>query len=264
MSDEHSLELLARVRDLAIAITDPLGTLSLGDDPTFRDARGRGADDCLRLLSRLVTDYHSSKSEADQVFDQLAGVSKQAVFTKALKAEEVPVRQGMPTVFVGHKKGQEVYGFGKPITGRSTSEFIVRVADAVVIASLQGNVQGMGWPATRQALWYAGFLLPMGKLEEARTEIAWEFAQAASRVRAKQDATQPAPAMALTKTEAAVLSIIKAQPKGEGIRAKGIIKELKRRCIQLAESSLRKHVLPKLVTRYGVINHRAAGGYLVP
>jgi repressor of nif and glnA expression len=59
------------------------------------------------------------------------------------------------------------------------------------------------------------------------------------------------------------LLIIKTQPKGKGINGKGIIKQLKNKGIELAESSLRKHVLPKLKS-YGVVNHRAAGGYLIP
>lgn len=61
----------------------------------------------------------------------------------------------------------------------------------------------------------------------------------------------------LGRTAEAVLSIIKAQPKKQGINGKGIIKELKARGIHLAESSLRKHILPKLA-QYGVVNHRGA------
>ena len=68
----------------------------------------------------------------------------------------------------------------------------------------------------------------------------------------------------LTRTEEAVLSIIKAQPKGKGVNGKGIIKQFKGQGVTLKESSLRKHLLPKLIKHHGVVNHRAAGGYLIP
>lgn len=71
-------------------------------------------------------------------------------------------------------------------------------------------------------------------------------------------------ASGLGKTEKAVLAIIKSQPKGNGINGKEIIKKLKDKGILIAESSLRKHILPKLIAGHGVVNHRAAGGYLIP
>ena len=60
-----------------------------------------------------------------------------------------------------------------------------------------------------------------------------------------------------------VLDIIKKQPKGKGIQGKAIISKLKRKGITLAESTLRRHTLPQL-KGYGVINIKAAGGYLIP
>ncbi len=76
--------------------------------------------------------------------------------------------------------------------------------------------------------------------------------------------SEPARAqLVLSKTEAAVLSIIKAQPSGQGIQGKEILKELRKKNIHIAESSLRRHILPKLKT-CGVTNHPAAGGYLPP
>jgi hypothetical protein len=71
------------------------------------------------------------------------------------------------------------------------------------------------------------------------------------------------PRQQLADTESIVLAIIRAQPKGRGIAGKEIIKKLKAKKIQIKESTLRKHILPKLRKHYGVINHRAAGGYLI-
>ena len=68
----------------------------------------------------------------------------------------------------------------------------------------------------------------------------------------------------LNRTEKAVLSIIKAQPKGKGINAKSIIKQLSSNGVELAESTLRRHILPKLIKKHGVVSHRAAGGYFIP
>jgi hypothetical protein len=59
-----------------------------------------------------------------------------------------------------------------------------------------------------------------------------------------------------------VLDIIKKQPKGKGIQGKAIISKLKKKGITLEESTLRRHILPQLKL-YGVINVKAAGGYLI-
>jgi hypothetical protein len=68
----------------------------------------------------------------------------------------------------------------------------------------------------------------------------------------------------LTATEQKVLDIIKAQPKGKGVIGKFIIKELKRKKIDINETTLRRHILPKLILHFGVRNQRGAGGYLIP
>jgi hypothetical protein len=68
----------------------------------------------------------------------------------------------------------------------------------------------------------------------------------------------------LKHSEQAVLNIIKNQPKGKGIQGKAIIAALKKKRIDLKETTLRKHILPKLKRFYGVQNIRAAGGYLIP
>ncbi|HEY2783727.1 MAG TPA: hypothetical protein VGJ05_02030 [Fimbriiglobus sp.] len=72
------------------------------------------------------------------------------------------------------------------------------------------------------------------------------------------------PPVPLTPTDELVLSIIREQPPGIGVFAKNIVEEMAERDVEYAESSLRKHVLPKLMKHCGVINHRAAGGYLIP
>lgn len=66
----------------------------------------------------------------------------------------------------------------------------------------------------------------------------------------------------LTSTEKTVLDIIRSQPSNQGINGKEIITRLKDKGISYEESTLRKHCLPKL-KKYGVINHRARGGYLI-
>jgi hypothetical protein len=52
-------------------------------------------------------------------------------------------------------------------------------------------------------------------------------------------------------------------PKGKGIAGKEIIGKLKKQRIALSESTLRKHIIPKLKTDYKVENDRSAGGYLI-
>jgi hypothetical protein len=66
----------------------------------------------------------------------------------------------------------------------------------------------------------------------------------------------------LNKTESAVLSIIRGQPKGQGITGKEILKKLREKHINIAYSYLRRHILQKLKNQ-GVTNHPAAGGYVI-
>ena len=67
----------------------------------------------------------------------------------------------------------------------------------------------------------------------------------------------------LSATEKAVLAVIESQPKGQGITSKEIIAKLKKKGVTLANSSLRKHIMPVLKRQCGVVNHRAAGGYMI-
>lgn len=67
----------------------------------------------------------------------------------------------------------------------------------------------------------------------------------------------------LNPTDRAVLDIIASQPEGRGILAKDIIRNLKIKGINIAITTLRRHNLKKLADFYGVINHPAAGGYLI-
>jgi len=77
-------------------------------------------------------------------------------------------------------------------------------------------------------------------------------------------ATEPerGSAAPLTPTERAVLAIIKKQRRGSGIEGKAIITALKKTGIELKETTLRRHIIPKLKKCHGVMNTRAAGGYL--
>lgn len=75
---------------------------------------------------------------------------------------------------------------------------------------------------------------------------------------------KPKASKPLKPTLAAVLDVIRTQPKGKGISGKGIIKALKARKIHLKESTLRRHYVSKLKESFGVVNCPAAGGYLVP
>jgi hypothetical protein len=64
---------------------------------------------------------------------------------------------------------------------------------------------------------------------------------------------------ALKGTAKAALAIIRAQ-KGQGLSAKELAKELERKGIEVVESTLRRHILPKLIP-HGIANDRARGGY---
>jgi hypothetical protein len=74
----------------------------------------------------------------------------------------------------------------------------------------------------------------------------------------------PTPPNTLSVNAKAVLSIISAQPKGQGVSAKEIIAKLKSHRITITEATLRKHIMPVLKDGHGVENRRAAGGYLIP
>lgn len=65
----------------------------------------------------------------------------------------------------------------------------------------------------------------------------------------------------LTEPEQRVLDLIKAQPSGRGITGKQIVTNLKKLAIELKESTLRRHVLPKLAKHFRVKNQRSRGGY---
>jgi hypothetical protein len=63
----------------------------------------------------------------------------------------------------------------------------------------------------------------------------------------------------LDPTATAALAVIRAQ-KGQGLSGKEIVKELARKGLHIQESTLRRHVLPKLAA-HGIRNERARGGY---
>ncbi len=75
---------------------------------------------------------------------------------------------------------------------------------------------------------------------------------------------EPEHEQSLTTTENAVLSILKKLPQGRGNTAKEIIAALKAQGVDLKKSTLQRHVIPRLKESHGVVNHGAAGGYLIP
>lgn len=100
--------------------------------------------------------------------------------------------------------------------------------------------------------------------DELRTKLPAKKTKAdAKRQRGKPSSETQSDTSELNPTERAVLHIIRSQPKGQGIKARGIITALAKRKIELEETSLRRHILPKLKEHHGVISHRAAGGYLI-
>jgi hypothetical protein len=124
----------------------------------------------------------------------------------------------------------------------------------------------------------AGLVLVDGKLRLVGQPNNWEevvviadHAKLAQKLKAPEPAAKSRPrnteskrpGRRLSATERAVLVIIKSQRHGHGIRSKEIIAKLKTDGIEIANSSLRKHILPILKKHHGVINHRAAGGYMI-
>lgn len=75
----------------------------------------------------------------------------------------------------------------------------------------------------------------------------------------KPDRTTTA-VLPLGPTAQEVLKIIESLTKGQGMTGKEIIAELKKRKMSIKESSLRKHIIPKLKS-YGIVNIPSAGGY---
>ncbi len=82
--------------------------------------------------------------------------------------------------------------------------------------------------------------------------------QAKAPVQVKEGEPKPE----LNPSATAVLAIIRSQPPGVCIQGKEIIKKMRERKSPISEATLRKHILPKLKS-YGVVNHPAAGGYLI-
>jgi hypothetical protein len=94
--------------------------------------------------------------------------------------------------------------------------------------------------------------------QEWETGEQWQAALAAVAVEPSKGIAQISqPLRELSRTEKAVLAIIKAQPKGKGIVGKGIITKLKQKKIELLDSTLRRHILPKLKVHCGVITCRS-------
>jgi hypothetical protein len=154
---------------------------------------------------------------------------------------------------------------------------VALVAFREIVLSYQGQSGPAPWPAwklnhqTQEQGIHWGYVVSEIK-EKFRVEHlswieAWLDDVVAAMHRAgirSAPATRKGSKPKLTKTERVALSIIKAQPKGRGISGKEIIAELKRKNIILLESTLRRHILPKLAEHFGVVNQRAAGGYLIP
>lgn len=113
-------------------------------------------------------------------------------------------------------------------------------------------------------------------LHETRRKIEAEF-DAAMRRRAdvvnqllagvsRFRATEPPPPLApppLTETERRVLDVIKAQPDGSGISGREIIRELNRQNFPIEQSTLTRHIIPRLRNFHGVRNRKSVGYYHV-
>ena len=108
------------------------------------------------------------------------------------------------------------------------------------------------WPAVCNAL----TAFPTLDAEALRAKIATEAAlleQLESR-----SSTQVSP---LTRTEKATLALLH---KTKGRSAKQLVKELGKKGHTVEESTLRRHILPKLKAHCGVRNVRSMGGYIKP
>jgi hypothetical protein len=135
-------------------------------------------------------------------------------------------------------------GVIRPSTGSTPSEGARQTAEMAVFAeAFAGTLQE--WAAEIEA-------------DERASPIP-----ATSVPRPPMPTAEPVHGAGLSITDKGVLAIIKRQRRGQGIQGKAIISALRERSIDLKESTLRRHVLPKLRV-HGVQNSRAAGGYLVP
>jgi hypothetical protein len=62
----------------------------------------------------------------------------------------------------------------------------------------------------------------------------------------------------------AVLSIFQEQPQGKGLTGKEIVVALRKKGIEIADATLRRHCLPKLKELYRIENTPSRGGYHLP
>jgi hypothetical protein len=68
----------------------------------------------------------------------------------------------------------------------------------------------------------------------------------------------------LTDTERSVYKVIASQPRGKGLEGKEIVVKVKNQGVALEETTLRRHVIPRLKALMGVRNSSARGGYYLP
>jgi hypothetical protein len=66
----------------------------------------------------------------------------------------------------------------------------------------------------------------------------------------------------LTEAEGKVLELIKQQPKGQAITGPEIISSLNKQGFPMEQSTLTRHIIPKLKKGYGVKNRRGVGYYV--
>lgn len=65
------------------------------------------------------------------------------------------------------------------------------------------------------------------------------------------------------RTSQAILEILREQPKGKGLNGKEIVSLLAKRGIEISEDTFRRHHVASLKKTHGLVNHPAAGGYML-
>jgi hypothetical protein len=66
----------------------------------------------------------------------------------------------------------------------------------------------------------------------------------------------------LTDTEKRVLDLIKSQPQGTGVTGSQIVTTLSNQNYPIEQSTLTRHIIPKLKQWYGVKNRPGVGYYI--
>lgn len=94
--------------------------------------------------------------------------------------------------------------------------------------------------------------------------VRGEFVKFSKRVfQELKDRTPETPSpVPLTELEALVLEVIREQPPGQAITGKAIVAALAKRGVLIEQSTLTRHLLPKLKQDHGVRNRRGVGYFI--